>query len=166
MIRSLQIEGLNRSSSMLRNNIAYQSAPAQWGGNDNYLMTSSRMRLPLRAAALFSWICILAVAWLNIFNPNSWALGLSCPFHSITGLHCPGCGATRALLELMRGHWAAALHLNPLVVCTVPPAACLLLWCRRPRIPSGLWWTMLVSAVAFGIMRNIPAYPFTLLSPG
>jgi len=36
-----------------------------------------------------------------------------CLFHSLTGLNCPGCGATRAAYQLLHGHLLRALHDKP-----------------------------------------------------
>jgi len=44
------------------------------------------------------------------------ALGLPalrCRMHDITGLPCPACGMSRALLQLCRADLAGALHANP-----------------------------------------------------
>jgi hypothetical protein len=40
-----------------------------------------------------------------------------CLWHRATGLPCPGCGATRAILSLLQGRIAAALAFNPLAAC-------------------------------------------------
>lgn len=37
-----------------------------------------------------------------------------CLWHAWTGLPCPGCGATRAVLALLRGQLGAAFGFNPL----------------------------------------------------
>jgi hypothetical protein len=37
-----------------------------------------------------------------------------CVWHRVTGLPCPGCGATRAVLSLLYGRFSAALAFNPL----------------------------------------------------
>jgi len=51
-----------------------------------------------------------------------------CPFHALTGLPCPGCGATRAALALARGDVAQAFGWNPLVAAAfvLGGVACLL----------------------------------------
>ncbi|MGI6008287.1 MAG: DUF2752 domain-containing protein [Ruminococcus sp.] len=42
-----------------------------------------------------------------------------CFFYQYTGLYCPGCGGTRAVLELMRGHFLTSLWYHPIVLYTV-----------------------------------------------
>jgi hypothetical protein len=36
-----------------------------------------------------------------------------CPFYLLTGIHCPGCGMTRACIALARGEIGQALQYNP-----------------------------------------------------
>lgn len=43
----------------------------------------------------------------------------SCVFRSLFGMYCPGCGGTRAVLELLRGHILRSLWYHPVVVYTV-----------------------------------------------
>lgn len=40
----------------------------------------------------------------------------ACLFHTITGLSCPGCGCTRAVEALFRGHVLQSLRFNPVIV--------------------------------------------------
>ena len=94
----------------------------------------------------------------------------------MTGLYCPGCGATRATHELLHGHLLAALHYNALWVSVLPLAAYAGVseWLRR-RAGWPLWgdlsrrrWPLLVLGVAtllFFLLRNLPLYPLTLLAP-
>lgn len=71
-------------------------------------------------------------AWLGLLLPPLLLLGLllanslnhdglraavqrlspGCIFHRLTGISCPGCGGTRALIALIDGHPLAALHYN------------------------------------------------------
>jgi len=98
-----------------------------------------------------------------------------CPFHLVTGLHCPGCGSLRATHQLLHGKPAAALGLNPLAVLLSPVILFSLLvdvlaqlgLCRRRvvKVPSWVGWAVLTVVLAFGILRNIPFWPFTVLAP-
>ena len=51
-----------------------------------------------------------AWGWLRLGLP--WP---HCAFLALTGHPCVTCGATRAALQFARGHFAAALHFNPLL---------------------------------------------------
>ena len=48
-------------------------------------------------------------AWLSVRLPLP-----QCLFHSLTGLPCLTCGATRAAWQFVHGHLAASLAFNPL----------------------------------------------------
>ncbi len=105
-------------------------------------------------------------AALIYIGPDAIPFLPSCPLHALTGIYCPGCGATRALCELARGNLQAALRLNALAVCAIP-FACARALMRKPiRLPN--WgWRLLVSGIAvFGVLRNIPLFPLSLLAPG
>jgi hypothetical protein len=117
---------------------------------------------PNQRGALVCAIAGLALAATLCFrNPvETWWLP-GCPFHMLTGWCCPGCGATRALHELVHGELLAALHANPLFVGLVPVAVVGWRWRHRP----GVGWTLVTVVVVFGIIRNVPVEPFTLLKP-
>ncbi len=98
-----------------------------------------------------------------------------CPFYALTGLHCPGCGALRGLHQLLHGNLLAAFGYNPYAMLALPfigyafLSALLLAASGKglPRvfIPPALIWSLLVSILSFWVLRNVPAYPFTLLTP-
>jgi hypothetical protein len=46
-----------------------------------------------------------------------------CPFALVTGHACPLCGGTRAAAAVVRGDWAAAWDLHPLVFLALPAMA-------------------------------------------
>lgn len=43
-----------------------------------------------------------------------------CPFYTLTGWRCPGCGSQRAIHQLLNGNVIAAWHYNPLMVAAIP----------------------------------------------
>jgi hypothetical protein len=85
-----------------------------------------------------------------------------CPFHALTGLDCPGCGLTRGLHQLLRGHPLAALDHNVLLAVLVPVA----IWAGlartgaslpRPRPLHGRATMVVLGLLAlFAILRNLP----------
>lgn len=113
----------------------------------------------------------IVLAAIFFFDPaTSWFLP-ACPLHSLTGLYCAGCGSTRAMHHLLHGDVAGAFWLNPLLVGAVPVVIGLGLWrLATGHLPAWLGkpvvgWMLLTGAVVFGMMRNVPLYPFTLLKP-
>lgn len=56
----------------------------------------------------------LAATWFKLGLP--WP---PCVFHDLTGLPCLTCGATRSVIQLLHGRFAASLRWNPLVFMTV-----------------------------------------------
>ena len=63
---------------------------------------------------------------IRLFPPAHYAIYPVCPFRSLTGLYCPGCGSTHALAALLAGHWAEAWHYNPLAIVLAPVIAALI----------------------------------------
>lgn len=98
-----------------------------------------------------------------------------CLFHEFTGLSCPGCGTTRGLHALLHGDIRAALRYNALTIATLPLllyAVATLVWREltgaKPRsrpLPTWVPWAIAVLIGVYWVVRNIPAYPFTLLAP-
>jgi hypothetical protein len=129
-----------------------------------------RMKLPSVMV-----LSIIAVAILYLFNPASSAFYGKCPFFAMTGLHCPGCGTLRALHQLLHMNLAGALHMNPLTVFSIPFLGYAFVsrisneLSGKPQmqlfIPAAGIWALLAVIVVFWILRNIPAYPFSLLAP-
>ena len=100
-----------------------------------------------------------------VFNPLSWRAFPRCMLHTMTGLYCPGCGTGRAFAQIVHGHWLAALRLNPLTVLSVPVVGLLWITGRLDRLKPVWIWTFVAVLVAFGVLRNLPWQPFTLLKP-
>ena len=107
----------------------------------------------------------LAAVVVFAFDPMRVSLFPPCPLHQYTGLWCPGCGTTRAMHQLLHGNVAAAFRFNPLAISLLPVIGYLAIR-REEQVMKPVWiWTLLGVVVAFGVLRNIPVYPFTLLAP-
>lgn len=115
--------------------------------------------LALAAAAAAAAIGVQAV-----FDPFTQDVPL-CPVHALTGLDCPGCGATRAVHALLSGDPVLALHSNALIVLALPVACALYVrWIvdrvrGRERIidpPKGMLVGLGALVVVFTIARNLP----------
>ncbi len=112
---------------------------------------------------------------LLVRDPAHASIFPHCPFHELTGLHCPGCGTLRALHQLLHGNLSAALGLNPLTVLCLPAIGYALLrevvrGISGHHLPGvvvrAAWiWALLVAIVLFWILRNVPYYPFSWLAP-
>jgi hypothetical protein len=118
---------------------------------------------------------LVGAAVLFWFDPARHGFYPRCLFHATTGLLCPGCGGLRGLHEFFHGHWLTALRMNALVFGVLPLALAGALW-RHWREGNGIrlegfrlsaqagWWLLGV-LFAFGVLRNVPVFPFTLLAP-
>ncbi len=61
------------------------------------------------------WLLVSSGAFLGLAFWLSARLPMpQCAFRSLTGLPCPTCGATRAALQFIHGHFAASFRFNPL----------------------------------------------------
>jgi len=62
-------------------------------------------------------LSLLGYAWLalHIYTEklNSTTIGQVCIFKATTNLPCPSCGATRSVLEILKGNFSQALYINP-----------------------------------------------------
>jgi hypothetical protein len=118
---------------------------------------------------------LAGLAVLLVLDPATSPWLPPCPFHALTGLHCPGCGTLRGLHQLLHGNLAAAFWLNPLTVLCLPWIAYWLVsksleGVSGRRLPapvvSAFWiWLLLSVILVFWVLRNVPLYPFSLLAP-
>ncbi len=109
------------------------------------------------------------------FDPTKVNFLPVCPLFALTGLACPGCGLTRGFHALFHGDIITALDFNFLIpvwaVIFGWVAASLVLLAIRgrglymwPTRPNFMYAFMIV-LVGFGVLRNIPAWPLTILFP-
>jgi hypothetical protein len=94
----------------------------------------------------------LAVAWplLPVHPP------IACPLRTLTGVPCPLCGMTRAVVAAMHGHLLESLRFNPAGIGVVLVAIALLAGVRveRFRVPPWLAVTLVAALWAWNIGFN------------
>ena len=123
------------------------------------------------------WIVVLIVAaigatglLLHFFPPGRFPIYPVCMFHKLTGLHCPGCGGTRAAYALVEGDLARAFRMNAAFILALPVIVYLAVedrFATRWRVGRRPWFsrTCFIALALFWILRNIPVWPLTLLAP-
>ena len=109
------------------------------------------------------------------FDPGKSSLFPGCPLLNITGFACPGCGLTRGFHELFHGNLVAALDFNALIpVWALVFAFLAVLFASIAIRGKGLRFNLVSTAsvsvflgisLVFGVLRNIPSEPFSILFP-
>lgn len=123
------------------------------------------LRIALLATGALAGVAVMLSA-----DPSASAWFPTCLFHSVTGLHCPGCGVQRALHALAHGRVGDAVGYNALATLSLPwmsvaAAQWATGWRARWRQPAWVGPAVLVAVVAFWVLRNVPAAPFAALAP-
>ena len=135
-----------------------------------------KSQVALRVVAALA-VALVPVALWAIANSPPGAGGFypRCMLNLATGLHCPGCGGTRALHLAANGDFAAALGQNALLFLLAPFAVWYLVALARFAI-TGKWLqprvgnrrvvlAIAIIVIGFGVIRNVPALGFLAPSP-
>lgn len=138
-----------------------------------------RRLIRLGLLAILAALSAGVLVYVGLVPPDDSSPLPKCQFHSMTGLHCPGCGMTRSLHAFLNGQILQALAYNVLSPIMLPLLAISVvrsLWSwawgdEKPQKPRRRWlprWSPFVIGgflIAFAVVRNIPVYPCTLLAP-
>lgn len=135
-----------------------------------------RRATPRRLVGAVLTLGLAAGCWLWLRDPQT-APGLfpPCVWRAATGTHCPGCGITRALHDLLHGRVLAALGHNALGLLVLLATAALLarpVWTTLrenrwtpPILPRHTARWLLLGGLVWAVLRNLPWAPFTALAP-
>lgn len=128
--------------------------------------TTSKERA-LRLAGWAGLILGIGLAYALFVHLTGW--GVPCPFHTVTGLWCPGCGVTRMCLSLLRLDLRGAWRANPGLLLLLPFLLALLAslaWrygktgrMALSRLQSAAVWAMVGLMLLYGVLRNLPWFP-------
>lgn len=138
---------------------------------DNYLFSTTERILAGATLFIFAVGCFI----VGFFNPTTAGFFPACPLLNVTGFACPGCGLTRGFHALFHGDLWTAISFNALV-----PIYCFIFLYVVSYLLSmvfrgrGLRFNLVTPiplfiflgiCLVFGVLRNIPAEPFTFFYP-
>jgi hypothetical protein len=66
-----------------------------------------------RPAFIYFFVGIVVLLIYGLLDPQHFPFP-KCPFLTLTGLKCPGCGSQRAMHQIIHGDIASAFRLNPM----------------------------------------------------
>ena len=133
---------------------------------------SKRIAIVVGSSLLF---ILLLLIYYN-YNPTQYTFFLTCPFKSLTGYHCAGCGSQRAIHHLLHFRLYSAFRLNPFMVISLP----LVFYGVGTKIYNYIFqkehrvqlfykpWFIygyFAVAIVYWVLRNIPYAPFSYLAP-
>jgi len=127
-----------------------------------------------RRVATLTLLAGLAAATLLALAPPAAYPIPNCPFNSLTGGYCPGCGTLRATHSLLGGHFLHAVGYNLLFVIALPFFAWWGLGLASAAVAGKRWgdvsspvfgWAALTAIVAWWVIRNLPWAAFAVLRP-
>ena len=91
-------------------------------------------------------------------------IGIPCIIYKITGLECPGCGITRAIVEISKGNFSKALEYNALCFSVYPILTVYIFyryikWVRYKNDKFAIWeyaglLALLLIAILYTLQRN------------
>lgn len=132
-------------------------------------VTDATGRWPVKAA-LAVLIVVGALVLLRTIPPTPQSFYPKCMLHQWTGLHCAGCGGTRAVAALSKGHIAEAFRMNPLLIAGTPVFALMIFFQRRreqrsKRLTPSISWLIASVVIIYSVARNVPSPSSSPLAP-
>jgi len=132
--------------------------------SDSVKIMSRTSRILVIITAFCMSIIVLGLV-LNEYPPERY-MYVPCLFHLTTGLHCPGCGSTRAVSSILHGDVALALKNNLLIILWGPYLIYRGIQSVRSWIdqePKHIWeppkrsiLVFLILTLMYTILRNLP----------
>ncbi|GAA4470662.1 DUF2752 domain-containing protein [Novipirellula rosea] len=128
-------------------------------------MNENQKSKPLLLIAIVATLVVCAatgIMLLQTIQPENSSWFPKCQFYQATGIHCPGCGATRAVLALLHGDVLLALRNNALLILGGPLLVIYIVRQNRrpnfdPRSTLRVVLIMVTVFVLFFAARNIPS---------
>ncbi|WP_372720333.1 DUF2752 domain-containing protein [Novipirellula sp.] len=128
-------------------------------------MNEHQKSKPLLLIAIVATLVVGAatgIVLLQMIQPENRSWFPKCQFYQATGIHCPGCGATRAVLALLHGDVLLSLRNNALLILGGPLLVIYIVRQNRrpnfdPRSTLRVVLIMVAVFLLFFVARNIPS---------
>ncbi len=128
----------------------------------------------LKKGGLLTGLFMLAVLFF-VLDPGKHILFPRCIFYSVSGWYCPGCGSQRAVHSLLHLNFGGVVRNNFLFL---PALAAILYHYLHSvlnrwfgwQLPNIFYmkqtpWIIFAIVLLFWVLRNLPAFPFSVLAP-
>ena len=121
-------------------------------------------------------VILLGVLSLYFFyNPSQHSFFPKCPFYSITGFYCPGCGSQRAIHQIINGNIINGIRHNYLILLLALVLSYQGIIYILSKLNNSTYKNILhkpvvtklilVIVLLFWLFRNFKWYPFTEFAP-
>ena len=139
--------------------------------------TVSKMITSFHGLLLVLCVVVVAMSMLmrtddssSVYLPgSSWPMPDSCLTKRYIGMDCPGCGMTRAFIQIGHGRFAQAAQLNAasfivyaFFVIQIPWHAMQLLRIRNGDGPLDRWWTIVPALIVIAALVGCWCWKFFL----
>ena len=114
-----------------------------------------------KEATILGLIVIALSVYVYFKDPFNGPI-LPCIFNKITGFYCPGCGMTRAVNSCFKFNFYQALRFNALlfIMPIMLGIYYFVSYMEKPKIAKVILIIMLIIAIGYGVLRNLPLFEF------
>lgn len=116
-----------------------------------------------------------ALSLYFFWNPSENSFFPKCPFYTLTGIYCAGCGSQRAIHQIMNGQIITGIRHNYLLIVVIGVLSYKTLLYILNKIYNKSHFDIfhkpiatkiiLIIVLLFWTLRNIKIFPFTELAP-
>lgn len=121
--------------------------------------------------SLMGLLLLFGTVYVFYYLNKNYNIGLFCTIYELTGLYCPGCGMTRAVISLLNLDFYQAFRYNAFSIFLLPLLGIYLLtelysWVFEKenvlftKTPEWIFIVIVIMLILFGILRNFSAFSF------
>ena len=104
-------------------------------------------------------VLIILILLFLIYICYKLSIPIPCPFKTITGLDCPGCGITRMIISITEFKFYEAFMYNQfcfiLLILGIIYGIIKIFIKKDYKIPDSITYTLIIISILFAIWRNL-----------